>query len=338
MHKLGTRQQTQYPPLEQGQVLEMNSHCMKVNYGFKFVRGVFSGLIALVLFSSLVFDIIIGDLWTDYSLFFGFLDDIASFKYWVIPAVLVELYLWPSAPPMIFDRVNRRVIFQVLFRTKILDWDSCEGSIRYFAQATEDSATQGYNLRIEGDVINRKAGEKPQRATALIHQSGVSEDLYNYWEYIRAYMDGGPEAVPAPLKLNERNPFAAGWYAFIRNYPGLAYAKLFWIKLHEPEHGYIKKFFFLLSILLAPAVSLLAMPLVVPLFTVAFIAAKTGRIRRYPKVIRQLCKAGRESAFAPSLQPDLGKLKIHIDGKPLEIDWPAEALKPPSSTKPPLEE
>ncbi len=336
MQRLNVHQQTQYPPLEQGQVLEMNEHCMKVNFGFKFIRGVLSGIIALVLFSSLVFDIIIGDIWTDYSLFFGFLDDIASFKYWIIPIVLLELYLWPSAPPMIFDRVNRRVIFQVFFSTKILDWDSCEGNIRYFAQATEDSATQGYNLRIEGDVTNLKPGEKKQRAAALIHQSGVRDDLYNYWEYIRSYMDGGPEAVPEPLKLNERNPFTAGWYGFKRNYPGLAYAKLFWIKLHEPEHGYVKKVFFLLSIVLAPAVSLLAMPLIVPLFFVLFLAARTGRVRRYPKEIRELCKAGQEATFAPTQQPNPGKLKIHIDGKPLEVDWPVDKLKTSSSTKSPL--
>ncbi len=305
----------------------MNDHCMKVNYGFKFIRGVLTGLVLaiisfhffgeLILFGELIQPTI--DFIMFHSGFFPYIGMVA----------LLELYLWPSAPPMIFDRVNRRVIFQVFFRTKILDWDSCEAIIRYFAQATEASATQGYNLRIEGDVINRKPGEKPQRATALIHQSGVSEDLYNYWEYIRAYMDGGPEAVPAPLKLNERNPFAAGWYAFKRNYPGLAYAKLSWLDLKQPERPLYKKFIDVLFLLTSPLVMLLAMPLVVPLFTVAFIAAKTGRVRRYPKAIRQLCKAGRESAFTPSPQPNPGKLKIHIDGKPLEIDWPADVLKPP---------
>jgi len=234
---------------------------------------------------------------------------------------------------MIFDRVNRRVIFQVFFRTKIIAWDSCEASIRYFAQATEASATQGYNLRIEGDVINRKPGQKPQRAAALIHQSGISEDLLNYWEYIRQYMEGGPAAVPEPLKLNERNPFAAAWYGFNRNYPGLAYAKIFWAKLHEPEHGLVKKFFFLISIPLGPAITLMSLPLIVPAFTVLFLAAKTGRVRRYPKEIRQLCKRGRMAETVPASQPNPNKLVIQIDGKPVEVDWPADTWKRPPSAK-----
>jgi hypothetical protein len=334
MQKLSPRQPTQYPPLEQGQVLEMNDHCMKVNFGFNFIRGVFSGLVALVLFSSLVFDIIIGDLWTEYSLFFGFLDDIANFKFWVIPIVLLELYLWPSAPPMIFDRVNRRVIFQVFFRTKILDWDSCEGSIRYFAQATEASVTQGYNLRIEGYVINLKLGQKKQRATALIHQSGVSEDLYNYWEYIRCYMDGGPEAIPAPSGIHQMNPFWAALVAFYSNIPD----PLPIFKAIGSGEGGIKGILKNIIILFLSSFMLLATPLVYPLILMVYIAGRTGRVRRYPKEIRQLCKAGQEATQAPTPQPTPGKLKIHIDGKPLEVDWPVDKLNPSSSSKPSLEE
>ncbi|MEJ2396648.1 MAG: hypothetical protein P8Z77_18400 [Candidatus Thiodiazotropha sp.] len=298
MQKLGNRQQTPYPPLEHGQVLEMNPHCMKVNYGFKFIRGVFSGLIALVLFSSFVFDIIIGDLWTEYSLFFGFLDDIASFKYWVIPAVLLELYLWPSAPPMIFDRVNRRVIFQVFFRTRILDWDSCEGTIRYFAQATEASATQGYNLRIEGDVINLKPGQKKQRATALIHQSGVSEDLFNYWEYIRSYMDGGPEAVPVPMKLYNRSIFSTPFRVYWAMLPKPAEI---WDGICHPESiwTFFAEIFFACFLVIA----ILATPLVVPLYLMHMLAGRLGRVRRYPKEIRELCKKGRKAALAQTEQP-----------------------------------
>ena len=299
MQRINVKQQTRYPPLEQGQVLEMNAHCMKVNYGFKFIRGVFSGLLAMSLSLFLVIDVIASLAYGSRGdIFIGFLGTLEHFDYLIIPILVLELYLWPSAPPMIFDRVNRRVIFQVLFRTKILDWDSCEGNIRYFAQATESSATQGYNLRIEGDVINLKPGQKKQRATALIHQSGVSEDLLNYWEYIRAYMDGGAEAVPAPLKLNERNPFSAAWYGFKRNYPGLAYAKLSWLDLHQPNRPLYKKFIDVLFLITSPLVMLLAMPLIVPLFFVLFLAAQTGRVRRYPKEIRQLCKAGREVARA----------------------------------------
>jgi len=303
MQKPGNRQQTQYPPLEHGQVLEMNPHCMKVNYGFKFIRGILTGLLLAILSMTFAIDLIVLATTGKFFATGLVLGEMHRLVNWIAPVVLVEMYLWPSAPPMIFDRINRRVIFQVFFRTRILDWDSCEGTIRYFAQATEASATQGYNLRIEGDVINLKLGQKKQRATALIHQSGVSEDLFNYWEYIRSYMDGGPEAVPKPLKLNERNSLAAGWYGFKRNYPGLAYAKLSWLDLKKPDRPLYKKFIDVLFMITSPLVMLLMMPLVVPLFTVAFLAAKTGRVRRYPKEIRELCKKGREAGLAQTEQP-----------------------------------
>ncbi len=333
MQKLGNRQQTPYPPLEHGQVLEMNPHCMKVNYGFKFIRGVFSGLIALSLSLFLVLDLVAGTYYGRVGeIFFDFFNDITEYYYLIVPIMAVELYLWPSAPPMIFDRVNRRVIFQVFFRTKILDWNSCEGTIRYFAQATEASATQGYNLRIEGDVINLKPGQKKQRATALIHQSGVSEDLFNYWEYIRSYMDGGPEAVPAPSGIHQMNPFWAALVAFYSNIPD----PLPIFKALGTGEGGIKGILKNIIILFLSTFMLLATPLVYPLILMAYIAGRTGRVRRYPREIRQLCNAGQKAAQTPPPQSTSGKLKIHIDGKPLEVDWPSEAWKqPPSNEQPP---
>jgi len=291
MQRINVKQQTQYPPLEQGQVLEMNAHCMKVNYGFKFIRGVLSGLIALLLVGNIVLDMLFdGNIDNTLRWAWGFKDYYPHIGL----VVLLELYLWPSAPPMIFDRVNRRVIFQVLFRTKILDWDSCEGNIRYFAQATESSATQGYNLRIEGDVINLKPGQKPQRATALIHQSGVSEDLFNYWEYIRAYMDGGPAAVPKPSGIHQINPFWAALLAFYSNIPD----PLPIFKALGAGEGGIKGILKNIIILFLSSCMFLATPLVYPLLLMAYIAGRTGRVRRYPKEIRQLCKAGREAERA----------------------------------------
>jgi len=332
MLKLYPAQKTGYPPQEHGQVLEINPHCMKVNFGFRFIRGIFTGMIVMIIVLFLLIDLAFGG---NFDPTIRFISDFRDYYPHIGIIVFLELYLWPSAPPMVFDRVNRRVIFQVLFRTKIIAWDSCVASIQYVAQASESGATQAYYLRIEGEVINRKPSRKTQRAAALIHQSGISDDLLNYWEYVRQYMESGPTAVPEPHYLYERNPFSAAWYTFNNNYPGLAFSKLFWAKLHEPEHGLIKRFFFLISIPLAPVVTLLSLPLVVPLFTVAFIAAKTGRVRRYPKEIRQLCKKGRELAIVQPTQLDPNKLVIRIDGKPIEVDWPADAWKQSPSTKPP---
>ncbi len=295
MQKLGNRQQTPYPPLEQGQVLEMNPHCMKVNYGFKFIRGVFSGLIALLIVGNIILDLLFdGNIDNTLRWAWGFKD----YYLYIGSVVLVELYLWPSAPPMIFDRVNRRVIFQVFFRTRILDWDSCEGTIRHFAQATEASATQGYNLRIEGDVINLKPGQKKQRATALIHQSGVSEDLFNYWEYIRSYMDGGPEAVPVPMKLYNRSIFSTPFRVYWAMLPKPAEI---WDGICHPESiwTFFAEIFFACFLVIA----ILATPLVVPLYLMHMLAGRLGRVRRYPKEIRELCKKGREAGLSQTEQP-----------------------------------
>jgi hypothetical protein len=109
--------------------------------------------------------------------------------------------------------------------------------------------------------------------------------------------------VPKPLKLNERNPLAAGWYGFKRNYPGMAIARISWQDIKTPGRPFHNKIIDLFFLILIPSVSLLSMPLVVPLFTVVFLAAKTGRVRRYPKEIRELCKKGREAGLAQTEQP-----------------------------------
>jgi hypothetical protein len=317
---LRPQQETGYAPLEQGQVIEINPNCMKANFGFRFVRGIASGFIAMVLFSSLIFDILIGDLMTEYSLFFGFLDDMLIFKYWVVSIVALEMYLWPSAPPMIFDRVNRRVIFQVFFRTKVIAWDDCVASIQHFVQASTASASQGYNLRIEGNVINAKPGSKPQRAAAMIHQSGISDDLLNYWEYIRHYMEGGPNVVPKPLKLQERNSLAAAWFTFKHNYPGLTIAKTSWQDSTTPKRPLSKKFVDLFFLITVPPVVLISIPLVMPLFTVSFLAAKTGRVRSYSNEIIQLCKEGQALAKAQAQQTAQRKPVIRVNGKLMDSE------------------
>lgn len=301
MQKLGNRQQTQYPPLEHGQVLEMNPHCMKVNYGFKFIRGILTGLLLAILSMTFAIDLIVLATTGKFFATGLVLGEMHRLVNWIAPVVLVEMYLWPSAPPMIFDRINRRVIFQVFFRTKILDWDSCEGTIRYFSQATEASATQGYNLRIEGDVINLKPGQKKQRATALIHQSGVSEDLFNYWEYIRCYMDGGPEAVPVPMKLYNRSIFSAPFRVYWAMLPKPAEI---WDGICHPES--IWTFFAEIFFACFFVIAILATPLVVPLYLMHMLAGRLGRlgrVRRYPKEIRELCKKGREAGLAQTEQP-----------------------------------
>jgi hypothetical protein len=248
------------------------------------------------------------------------ISDFKGYYLYIVLFVITEMYLWPSAPPMIFDRVNRRVVFQVFFRTKIIAWDDCVASIQHFVQASTAHASQGYNLRIEGNVINGKPGQKTQRATALIHQSGISEDLLNYWEYIRHYMEGGPDAVPKPLKLHKKNPFGAAWYAFMRNYPGLAFAKLSWIDFKQPNRSILKKMMDLFIVFTAPLVMFISLPLVVPMFSMAFLAAKLGRVRRYPKETMQLCKEGHALAKAKVKKTTQRKPVIRVNGKLIDSD------------------
>jgi hypothetical protein len=289
---------------------------MKVNFGFRFIRGIFTGFLAMTLFPALIFDIFLGDLWNNHSLFLSFVDDILYFKYWVISIVALEMYLWPSAPPMIFDRMNRRVIFQVFFRTKIISWDDCVASIQHFVQASTAHASQGYNLRIEGNVINGKPGQKTQRATALIHQSGISEDLLNYWEYIRHYMEGGPESVPAPSGIHKINPLWAALLAFHSNIPDPTSNLK---ELKQGKHGF-KGIFKNTLILLGTLFLLLMTPIVYPLLLPIYIAGRTGRVRRYPKEIMRFCKEGQALAKAQVNKTTQRKPVIRVNGKLIDSD------------------
>jgi hypothetical protein len=244
------------------------------------------------------------------------ISDFKGYYLYIVLFVITEMYLWPSAPPMIFDRVNRRVVFQVFFRTKIIAWDDCVASIQHFVQVSTAHASQGYNLRIEGNVINGKPGQKTQRATALIHQSGISEDLLNYWEYIRHYMEGGPESVPAPSGIHKINPLWAALLAFHSNIPDPT------SNLKELSQGKIGAKGILKNslILLGTLFLLLMTPIVYPLLLPIYIAGRTGRVRRYPKEIIRLCKEGQALAKAQVKKTTQRKPVIRVNGKLIDSD------------------
>jgi hypothetical protein len=315
MLTLNPRQETGYPPREQGQVIEINPNCMKVNFGFRFVRGILTGLILAFVSLSFFLDILI---YLYSGKFFAtqiILGDVYKFIYYIAPIMALEMYLWPSAPPMIFDRVNRRIIFQVFFRTKIIAWDDCVASIQHFVQASTAHASQGYNLRIEGNVINGKPGSKPQRAAAMIHQSGLSEDLFNYWEYIRHYMDGGPEAVPQPMKLYNRSAFSTPFQVYWAMLPkpgeiweGLKHPKTIW--------NFFAELFFACFLVFA----LFVTPLVIPLFLMHMLAIRLGRVRRYPKEIMKLCKEGQALAKEQTQKSTKRNPVIRVNGKLIDSD------------------
>jgi hypothetical protein len=310
---LHPRQETGYQPLEQGQVIEINPNCMKVNFGFRFIRGVLTGfvlsMISLRFFGELA-------LMSGLQPTIDFILRHSSFLPYIAVIALLELYLWPSAPPMIIDRVNRRVIFQVLFRTKVIAWDDCVASIQHFVQASTSSASQGYNLRIEGNVINGKLGQKPQRAAALIHQSGISEDLLNYWEYIRHYMEGGPEGVPAPSGIHKINPLWAALLAFHSNIPDPTSNLKELSQGKNGAKGILKNSLILLGTLFL----LLMTPIVYPLLLPIYIAGRTGRVRRYPKEIMRFCKEGQALAKAQVNKTTQRKPVIRVNGKLIDSD------------------
>jgi hypothetical protein len=147
-------------------------------------------------------------------------------------------------------------------------------------------------------------------------------------------MDGGPEAVPQPSGIHQINPFWAALLAFHSNIPNPT--PIF--KALGRGEGGIKGILKNLIILFLSSCMFLATPLVYPLLLMIYLAGRTGRVRRYPKEIRQLCKEGRKIETTEQSQTDPEKLVIHIDGKPLEVDWPADAWKHASSTKAPSDE
>jgi hypothetical protein len=150
----------------------------------------------------------------------------------------------------------------------------------------------------------------------MIHQSGLSEDLFNYWEYIRHYMEGGPDNVPAPSGIHKINPLWAALLAFHSNIPDPTSNFKGLIRGKGGVKGFLKNLF----IVLGTVFLLLMTPLVYPLLLPIYIAGRTGRVRRYPKEIKKLCKEGQALAKGQTQKSTKRKPVIRVNGKLIDSD------------------
>jgi hypothetical protein len=124
--------------------------------------------------------------------------------------VLASLYVWPirvwrNHIPIRFNRATRKVYFHWKGTTYIEDWDTLRA---YFKMQV---GVSGVGAPIRDPQINIEFHDAQGNAFTVFvvgtERLGLTdeEQAATFWEYIRRYMEEGPQSVPAP-DLDVWNP------------------------------------------------------------------------------------------------------------------------------------
>lgn len=122
----------------------------------------------------------------------------------------ISLYVWPirvwrNHIPIRFNRATRKVHFHWKGTTYIEDWDTLRA---YFKMQV---GVSGVGAPIRDPQINIEFHDAQGHAFTVFvvgtERLGLSdeEQAATFWEYIRRYMEEGPQSVPAP-DLDVWNP------------------------------------------------------------------------------------------------------------------------------------
>ena len=218
---LDPKQPLDIAPLADRNVERITEHCLDVNAkGAYIVKGRGGGawwMIWMILF------VIVGGtlLWLyagirgDYGLLSSQslqqLSELIIFLY--APSILffsISLYVWPvrvwrNHIPIRFNRATRKVYFHWKGTTYIEDWDTLRA---YFKMQV---GVSGVGAPIRDPQINIEFHDAQGHAFTVFvvgtERLGLSdeEQAATFWEYIRRYMEEGPQSVPAP-DLDVWNP------------------------------------------------------------------------------------------------------------------------------------
>jgi hypothetical protein len=314
-------------PEQSGQVVDINADCLKVReYSSGVLRGVTTGLLLAILNCCFCLDLAVDPAFSSgHGATIEFLEWAGNQGIWIFLVVVLDIFLLPMKPPVVFDRKNRIVIFRSCLSTQIITWDNCSCAIKYYSNNIDGVTNEGYILYLQGYDANHPA-DNAKQSLKIISILGSAHDHLRLWEYIRCFMECGPEAVPAPNAFVDEGAVRTS----LRYYQELIMVRELCIAICHPQslgrflEGLIMAFV---------SISFLAMaPLLYPPFFMHALSKRIALRCRYPKAVRQLCN--QDTSMPTRIQPD--KLVIHIDGKPLEVDWPSEAWKqPPSNGQPP---
>jgi hypothetical protein len=218
---LDPKQPLDIAPLADRNVERITEHCLDVNAkGAYIVKGRGGGawwMIWMILF------VIVGGtlLWLyagirgDYGLLSSQslqqLSELIIFLY--APSILffgISLYVWPvrvwrNHIPIRFNRATRKVYFHWQGTTYIEDWDTLRA---YFKM---QAGLSGVGAPIRDPQINIEFHDAQGNAFTVFvvgtERLGLTdeEQAATFWEYIRRYMEEGPQSVPAP-DLDVWNP------------------------------------------------------------------------------------------------------------------------------------
>jgi hypothetical protein len=133
-----------------------------------------------------------------------------SFASVSIVALGISLYVWPvrvwrNHIPIRFNRATRKVYFHWKGTTYIEDWDTLRA---YFKM---QAGLSGVGAPIRDPQINIEFHDAQGNAFTVFvvgtERLGLTdeEQAATFWEYIRRYMEEGPQSVPAP-DLDVWNP------------------------------------------------------------------------------------------------------------------------------------
>jgi hypothetical protein len=207
---LDPKQPVDIAPLADRNVERITEHCLDVNAkGAYIVKGRGGGawwMIWMAL-ACLIPSLIIPPFSSEPLEVFAASLSFASVS---IVALGISLYVWPirvwrNHIPIRFNRATRKVYFHWKGTTYIEDWDTLRA---YFKMQV---GLSGVGAPIRDPQINLEFHDTQGHAFTVFvvgtERLGLSdeEQAATFWEYIRRYMEEGPQSVPAP-DLDVWNP------------------------------------------------------------------------------------------------------------------------------------
>jgi hypothetical protein len=203
---LDPKQPLDIAPLADRNVERITEHCLDVNAkGAYIVKGRGGGAWWMIWMA-----IAFGGSGIPFGIYIGRpLDGVVYFLF-IGGGVLASLYVWPirvwrNHIPIRFNRATRKVYFHWKGTTYIEDWDTLRA---YFKMQV---GVSGVGAPIRDPQINIEFHDAQGNAFTVFvvgtERLGLTdeEQAATFWEYIRRYMEEGPQSVPAP-DLDVWNP------------------------------------------------------------------------------------------------------------------------------------
>jgi hypothetical protein len=203
---LDPKQPLDIAPLADRNVERITEHCLDVNAkGAYIVKGRGGGAWWMIWMA-----IAFGGSGIPFGIYIGRpLDGVVYFLF-IGGFFFASLYVWPvrvwrNHIPIRFNRANRKVYFHWKGTTYIEDWDTLRA---YFKMQV---GVSGIGAPIRDPQINIEFHDDQGNAFTVFvvgtERLGLTdeEQAATFWEYIRRYMEEGPQSVPAP-DLDVWNP------------------------------------------------------------------------------------------------------------------------------------